>query len=58
MSKSAGTSIPYKSLALPEEMTPTSAEVINALNEYMIQLLQVSVCLSPVTVSHYNTNQM
>ncbi|XP_016425171.1 centrosomal protein of 290 kDa isoform X3 [Sinocyclocheilus rhinocerous] len=40
MSKSAGTSIPYKSLALPEEMTPTSAEVINALNEYTIQLLQ------------------
>uniref|UniRef100_A0A671NNY5 Centrosomal protein of 290 kDa n=1 Tax=Sinocyclocheilus anshuiensis TaxID=1608454 RepID=A0A671NNY5_9TELE len=39
MSKSAGTSIPYKSLALPEEMTPTSAEVINALNEYTIQLL-------------------
>ncbi|XP_048015309.1 centrosomal protein of 290 kDa isoform X2 [Megalobrama amblycephala] len=40
MSKSAGTSIPYKTLALPEEMTPTSAEVINALNEYMVQLLQ------------------
>ncbi|XP_016115081.1 centrosomal protein of 290 kDa [Sinocyclocheilus grahami] len=40
MSKSAATSIPYKSLALPEEMTPTSAEVINALNEYTIQLLQ------------------
>ncbi|KAF4095066.1 centrosomal protein of 290 kDa isoform X2 [Onychostoma macrolepis] len=40
MSKSAGTSIPYKSIALPEEMTPTSAEVINALNEYTIQLLQ------------------
>ncbi|XP_073688037.1 centrosomal protein of 290 kDa [Garra rufa] len=40
MSKSTGTSIPYKLLALPEEMTPTNAEVINALNEYMIQLLQ------------------
>ncbi|RXN19126.1 centrosomal protein of 290 kDa [Labeo rohita] len=40
MSKSAGTSIPYKSLALPEEIPPTSAEAINALNEYMIQLLQ------------------
>ncbi|XP_051740645.1 centrosomal protein of 290 kDa isoform X2 [Ctenopharyngodon idella] len=40
MSKSASTSIPYKTLALPEEMTPTSAEVINALNEYMVQLLQ------------------
>uniref|UniRef100_A0A8C2FC99 Centrosomal protein 290 n=1 Tax=Cyprinus carpio TaxID=7962 RepID=A0A8C2FC99_CYPCA len=40
MSKSAGTSIPYKSLALPEEMTPTSAEVISTLNEYMVQLLQ------------------
>uniref|UniRef100_A0A8C2HM38 Centrosomal protein 290 n=1 Tax=Cyprinus carpio TaxID=7962 RepID=A0A8C2HM38_CYPCA len=38
--KSAGTSIPYKSLALPEEMTPTSAEVISTLNEYMVQLLQ------------------
>ncbi|XP_050955227.1 centrosomal protein of 290 kDa isoform X2 [Labeo rohita] len=40
MSKSAGTSILYKSLALPEEIPPTSAEAINALNEYMIQLLQ------------------
>ncbi|XP_067235777.1 centrosomal protein of 290 kDa isoform X1 [Chanodichthys erythropterus] len=40
MSKSTGTSIPYKTLPLPEEMTPTSAEVINALNEYMVQLLQ------------------
>lgn len=56
MSKSASTSIPYKTLALPEEMTPTSAEVINALNEYMVQLLQV--CVSPVTVSCYNANQM
>ncbi|XP_077066811.1 centrosomal protein of 290 kDa isoform X8 [Siphateles boraxobius] len=40
MSKSTGTSIPYKTLALPEEMTPTSVEVINALNEYIVQLLQ------------------
>ncbi|XP_067293286.1 centrosomal protein of 290 kDa isoform X2 [Pseudorasbora parva] len=40
MSKPAGTSIPYKTLALPEEMTPTSAEAINALNEYIVQLLQ------------------
>ncbi|XP_043083956.1 centrosomal protein of 290 kDa isoform X2 [Puntigrus tetrazona] len=40
VSKSAATSIPYKSLALPEEITPTSAEVINSLNEYTIQLLQ------------------
>ncbi|KTF90522.1 hypothetical protein cypCar_00025202 [Cyprinus carpio] len=40
VSKSTGTSIPYKSLALPEEMTPTSAEVISTLNEYMVQLLQ------------------
>lgn len=56
MSKSAGTSIPFKTLALPEEMTPTSAEVINALNEYMVQLLQV--CVSLVTVSCYNANQM
>uniref|UniRef100_A0A672SJD6 Centrosomal protein of 290kDa coiled-coil region domain-containing protein n=1 Tax=Sinocyclocheilus grahami TaxID=75366 RepID=A0A672SJD6_SINGR len=41
--KSTGTAIHYKSLALPEEMTPTSAEVINTLNEYMVQLLQVCV---------------
>ncbi|XP_052399727.1 centrosomal protein of 290 kDa isoform X2 [Carassius gibelio] len=40
VSKSTGTSIPYKSLALPEEMTPTNAEVISTLNEYMVQLLQ------------------
>jgi len=56
MSKSTGTSIPYKTLALPEEMTPTSVEVINALNEYIVQLLQV--CVSPVTVLCYNENQM
>uniref|UniRef100_A0A8C1UDR0 Uncharacterized protein n=1 Tax=Cyprinus carpio TaxID=7962 RepID=A0A8C1UDR0_CYPCA len=54
MSKSAGISIPYKSLALPEEMTPTSAEVINALNEYTIQLLQVCVCVC-VCVYHIIT---
>ncbi|XP_073798222.1 centrosomal protein of 290 kDa isoform X12 [Danio rerio] len=40
MSKSTGSSIPHKTLALPEEMTPTSAEAINALNEYTVQLLQ------------------
>ncbi|XP_056307502.1 centrosomal protein of 290 kDa [Danio aesculapii] len=40
MSKSTGSSIPHKTLSLPEEMTPTSAEAINALNEYTVQLLQ------------------
>ncbi|XP_055047695.2 centrosomal protein of 290 kDa isoform X3 [Misgurnus anguillicaudatus] len=40
LSKSAGRSIPYKTLSLPEEMTSSSTEVINALNEYMVQLLQ------------------
>ncbi|XP_057185912.1 centrosomal protein of 290 kDa isoform X2 [Triplophysa rosa] len=40
MSKSAGRFVPYKTLTLPEDMMPNSAEVINALNEYMVQLLQ------------------
>ncbi|XP_051978997.1 centrosomal protein of 290 kDa [Xyrauchen texanus] len=40
MSKSSGSSIPHKTLSLPEEMMPSSAEVINALNQYMVQLLQ------------------
>lgn len=39
--KSAGRSVPYRTLTLPEDIMPTSAEVINALNEYMVQLLQV-----------------
>lgn len=43
MSKSTGRSVPYKTLTLPEDMMPNSAEVINALNEYMVQLLQVGV---------------
>ncbi|KAA0724451.1 Centrosomal protein of 290 kDa [Triplophysa tibetana] len=40
MSKSTGRSVPYKTFTLPEDMMPNSAEVINALNEYMVQLLQ------------------
>ncbi|XP_051548638.1 centrosomal protein of 290 kDa isoform X2 [Myxocyprinus asiaticus] len=40
MRKSAGSSIPHKTLSLPEQMMPTSAEVISSFNEYMVQLLQ------------------
>ncbi|XP_060784403.1 centrosomal protein of 290 kDa isoform X2 [Neoarius graeffei] len=38
--QSAGTAVAPKPLLLPEETTPTSTQVINSLNEYMIQLLQ------------------
>ncbi|KAB5571625.1 hypothetical protein PHYPO_G00227210 [Pangasianodon hypophthalmus] len=38
--QSAGMAVAPKPLLLPEEMTPTSVQVINSLNEYMIQLLQ------------------
>ncbi|KAK2838372.1 hypothetical protein Q7C36_013186 [Tachysurus vachellii] len=38
--QSAGTAVAPKPLPLPEEMTPTTTQVINSLNEYLIQLLQ------------------
>ncbi|KAG7329538.1 hypothetical protein KOW79_007712 [Hemibagrus wyckioides] len=38
--QSAGTAVAPKPLPLSEEMTPTSTQVINSLNEYLIQLLQ------------------
>ncbi|XP_053361677.1 centrosomal protein of 290 kDa isoform X3 [Clarias gariepinus] len=38
--QSAGTPVAPKPLLLPEEMTPTSVQAINSLNEYLIQLLQ------------------
>ncbi|XP_066505194.1 centrosomal protein of 290 kDa [Hoplias malabaricus] len=38
--QTAGTALPYKILSLPEEMAPTSLQIINSLNEYMVQLLQ------------------
>ncbi|XP_017330107.1 centrosomal protein of 290 kDa isoform X1 [Ictalurus punctatus] len=38
--QSAGMAVAPKPLLLPEEMTPSSAQVISSLNEYMIQLLQ------------------
>ncbi|MCI4380375.1 hypothetical protein PGIGA_G00239070 [Pangasianodon gigas] len=38
--QSAGMAVAPKPLLLPEEMTPTSVQVINSLNKYMIQLLQ------------------
>lgn len=39
--QSAGTAVAPKPLPLSEEMTPTTTQVINSLNEYLIQLLQV-----------------
>ncbi|XP_061108254.1 centrosomal protein of 290 kDa isoform X2 [Conger conger] len=38
--RSGGNSIAFKSLSLPEEMAPSSVEVISSLNEYTITLLQ------------------
>ncbi|XP_064199089.1 centrosomal protein of 290 kDa isoform X4 [Anguilla rostrata] len=38
--RSGGNSIAFKSLNLPEEMAPSSVEVISSLNEYAITLLQ------------------
>ncbi|GAA6081696.1 centrosomal protein of 290 kDa isoform X2 [Tachysurus ichikawai] len=38
--QSAGTAVAPKPLPLSEEMTPTTTQVINSLNEYLIQLLQ------------------
>ncbi|KAK3535966.1 hypothetical protein QTP70_022859 [Hemibagrus guttatus] len=38
--QSAGTAVAPKPLPLSDEMTPTSTQVINSLNEYLIQLLQ------------------
>ncbi|KAJ8381846.1 hypothetical protein SKAU_G00026240 [Synaphobranchus kaupii] len=38
--RSGGNNIAFKSLNLPEEMAPSSVEVISSLNEYAITLLQ------------------
>ncbi|XP_046705257.1 centrosomal protein of 290 kDa isoform X3 [Silurus meridionalis] len=40
VSQSAGTAVAPKPLFLPEEMPPTSVQLINSLNEYVIQVLQ------------------
>ncbi|XP_058842275.1 centrosomal protein of 290 kDa isoform X7 [Acipenser ruthenus] len=38
--QSGGSSIVFKILNLPDKMAPSSAEVINSLNEYTVELLQ------------------
>uniref|UniRef100_H3A222 Centrosomal protein 290 n=1 Tax=Latimeria chalumnae TaxID=7897 RepID=H3A222_LATCH len=38
--QSGGSNIMFTTLNLPEGMTPSSADIINSLNEYLVQLLQ------------------